>query len=326
MSTEASSCLRCQSAIEAGDLRCPVCYRAVPRVPLSQVRTVQAQLLRCRSCGAAMEYRTEAEALQCAFCGGVVRLEEEADPMEQTEKFLLFTVDRDEAVGVYRQWLRSLGFFRPSDLASASRLESLRALWWVGWVFDADAQVTWTADSDSGARQAKWAPHAGEFLIHFDDIVVPATRGLSAAECVRLIPTYALGSGVDQPTATEEGATRERFELPRSRARARIVEAIQGTAKARIKAGRVPGSRSRHVHTAIRLRGLVNRRFAFPAYVIAYRYRGRLYRTVISGQEPTCVFGAAPRSTAKTVLVIVAAAFGLGALVVGMILQGLGGG
>jgi hypothetical protein len=273
-----------------------------------------------------MECRAEVEALQCAFCGGVVHPEQEVDPMEQTEKFLLFTVDRDEAVEVYRRWLRSLGFFRPSDLASASRLESLRALWWVGWVFDADAQVTWAADSDAGARQAKWAPHAGELLIHFDDIVVPATRGLSAAECARLIPTYALASGVDQPTGAESGVIRERFKLPRSRARTQIVDAIQRLAEIRIKTEAAPGSRSRNVHTAIRLRGLVNRRFAFPAYVIAYRYRGQLYRTVISGQEPTCVFGDAPRSLAKVVVVILATVLAMGAVVAWMILRSLGGG
>jgi hypothetical protein len=269
-----------------------------------------------------MEYCAEIEALQCGFCGGVVRPEAAVDPMEQTEKFLLFTVDRKEAVDAYRKWLKSLGFFRPSDLASGSCLESLRALWWVGWVFDADAQVTWTADSDAGAREARWAPHAGELFIHFDDVVVPATSGLSAAECERLIPTYALASGVDQPVGQVSQVIRERFGLPRSVARTRIIEAIQRMAETRVKADAVPGSRCRNVQVAIRLRGLVNRRFAFPAYVVAYRYRGQLYRTVISGQESTCVFGTAPRSLAKVVLILIAGLLGLGAIVIGTILQG----
>lgn len=324
MTLAASSCIRCQSAVEAGDLRCPVCYRAVPQKPSPSTRTLEAKILRCRGCGASMEYRAELQALACAFCGGTVDMEREIDPLEQTEQFLLFTVDREEAVEAYRRWLHDLGFFRPFDLASASRLESLRALWWVGWVFDADALVTWTADSDAGRREAPWAPHAGEFPIRFDDVVVPATTGLSLPECARLIPTYALGSGVSEPVDSPAGTLRERFGVTRSTARTRIVETIRHLAEARVKAVAVPGSKTRHVRAAIRLRGLVTRRFAFPAYVIAYRYRGRLYRTVISGQEPGCVLGEAPRSVAKVAFVVVLALAAAATLVSALLLRGLG--
>lgn len=59
---------------------------------------------------------------------------------------------------------------------------------------------------------------------------------------------------------------------------------------------------------------------AFPAYVIAYRYRGRLYRTVISGQDAGCIIGNAPRSVAKVILVIALALLVLGGLAVGLLL------
>ncbi len=49
---------------------------------------------------------------------------------------------------------------------------------------------------------------------------------------------------------------------------------------------------------------MLTQRVAFPAYVLAYRHRRQLYRTVISGQDPHCVLGQAPRSYAKLVLVI----------------------
>ena len=95
-------------------------------------------------------------------------------------------------------------------------------------------------------------------------------------------------------------------------------------AEARIKGRQVPGNRFRNFHAAIHLRGLVTRRLAFPAYVIAYRYRGRRYRTVISGQNPACVIGEVPRSLAKLVLVIALALLGLGAVGIGLILRSRG--
>jgi hypothetical protein len=321
MTQALSNCSRCSSANEAGDLRCPVCYLTVPHVVGEADALTRVRIFRCPSCAAAMEYLVRVQAPHCAFCGGVLNLEEYADPVEQTEKYLPFTVDRETAEQVYRRWLLRQGFFRPSNLASAARLESLRALWWVGWAVDANAVITWTVDSDAGARRASWAPHSGELQTVFDDIVIPATRGLSSAECAVLIPSYRLASATDQPGTLDAAAVHERFETSRSIARGRVVDAIQRMAEGRIKGRDAPGTRFRNFHAAIHLRGLLTRRLAFPAYSIAYRYRGRLYRTVISGQDPDCVIGQSPLSWAKVFLVVALVVAGLAVLAVDLILR-----
>ena len=282
---------------------------------------IRVQTLRCRSCGAALEYRASLQAPQCAFCGGVLTLEEKADPVEQAERHLSFTFDRQTATDVYRRWLQQLGWFRPSNLASASRLESLHALWWVGWVVNADALITWTADSDSDAQRAKWAPHSGELRTVLHGLVIPASRGLTAAECARLIPSYSLGNTPGNSQPQEADAVVERFELPRSAARSTVLETIRRQAESEVQARHIPGSRFRNFHAAIQLRGLVSRRIAFPAYVIAYRYRARLYRTVIAGQDSGCIIGNAPRSVAKVLLVIAGVVVALIGLALGLLLQ-----
>ena len=309
-------CTRCFSGVEVGDLRCPVCYLAVPESTCAAHSAVRVQVLRCGSCGAAMEYRAALQAAQCAFCGGVLKLEEFADPAEEMGTRLPFKVDRAQATATYRQWISRQGFFRPFNLASTARLESLRALWWAGWVVNVGARATWTADSDAGARKAKWAPHAGECHSEFSGLVIPATRGLSEAECERLVPTYDLRKGL----GAEEGAPGvdaevERFDLPRSSARSTILRAIQQLMERHIAAGQIPGTKFRNLHASIHLRRLGTQRAGFPAYVIGYRYRGRLYRTVISGQDATCVIGEAPRSVGKLLLVMVAVILALSAFV-----------
>lgn len=62
------------------------------------------------------------------------------------------------------------------------------------------------------------------------------------------------------------------------------------------------------MHAAVVLQHLITRRFAFPSYVLAYRYRGELHRVVISGQDASCVVGKAPYSVAKILAVIVGGA------------------
>jgi hypothetical protein len=304
-------CSRCDSAIEADDLRCPVCCAAVTGRSPEQNQAAQVHVLRCVSCGAAMTYQAGNQATHCAFCGGSHKLEDGVDPIEQTQWFLPFKVDRAAATDAYRQWVSRQGFFRPFDLASAATLESLQATWWPGWVTDAQASITWTADSDAGAKNADWAPHAGEIQTKFDRLVIPATRGLSPGECSSLLPTYILETALPRPTAADQEVAQERIDIPRSQARARVVEAIQRLAEQRIKAGHIPGSRFRNVHASVQLRGLVTKRFAFPAYITVYRYRGRMYRTIISGQDPTQVIGESPRSLMKLTLSIILALLGL---------------
>jgi hypothetical protein len=89
---------------------------------------------------------------------------------------------------------------------------------------------------------------------------------------------------------------------------------------ARIKGHEAPGARFRNFHASIQLRGLRTRRVAFPAYAIAYRYRSRLYRTVISGQDPACVIGQTPISVLKVALLVALILAGFAVAMVGLIL------
>ena len=58
------------------------------------------------------------------------------------------------------------------------------------------------------------------------------------------------------------------------------------------------------------LSGLQTRRMAFPAYVLAYRYRDALFRVVVCGQDASLLTGKAPWSVAR-----IAGAIVLGLLV-----------
>ena len=144
-------CSRCKTPLETGDLRCSICGQAAPQVATVQQKTI-VKILRCSGCGAAVAYDPQRQAPSCSFCDSVVKIETIEDPMEQTEGYLPFTVTREEARAALKNWLGSLGWFRPSDLRSSARLQELRPLWWVAWVFDADSRISWTADSNADAR------------------------------------------------------------------------------------------------------------------------------------------------------------------------------
>jgi hypothetical protein len=141
---------------------------------------------------------------------------------------------------------------------------------------------------------------------------------LTREEVAHLLPSYDLASASDGTDLVDD-ATAERFDVPRSTARARLVEAVDRLARRRLQERHLPGSRVRNLKISTILRGLEARRVAFPAWVLAYRYRDRLYRTVLSGQDASCIKGEAPYSAARIAAVV---AGGLAAVVL-LILLGL---
>jgi hypothetical protein len=299
-------CNRCKTKLAAEDLRCSICGQAAP-VRSRSAQQLVVQLLRCTGCGAALAYDPQHQAPSCSFCGSVVKVEQREDPMEQTEGYLPFTLSPDDARSALKNWLGSLGWFRPSDLRSSSRLEELKPLWWVAWVFDAEAMVSWAADSNAGAGRSSWAPHSGQADITFDDILVSASRGLTVAEVERIASGMNLATKRPEPELAEpegaEHATIEQFDLQRSQARQQITSAIHSLAAQRVEQGHIPGSKFRNLNTSVVLRDLQTRRLSLPAYVLAYRYKESLYRVVICGQDARLVVGSAPYSLAKIVLV-----------------------
>ncbi|MCB9619847.1 MAG: zinc ribbon domain-containing protein [Sandaracinus sp.] len=314
------TCTRCGSPLSAGDLRCAVCALPCPPPPEgeSPYRSV-ARVLRCEGCGAALTYDVHAQAPRCAFCGSVAHLEESEDPIEEAEGYLPFTVAPDAARDALRAWLGSLGWFRPDDLASDANVDTLTPLWWVGWTFDVEALVSWTADSDFGSRRSDWAPHSGQTPMSLRASLVSASRGLSETETRRLAPGYALESATERPHAME-GAQIERFDVQRSAARLIVQRALEAQAASRAREA-VPGHRVRNVHSVVLPKRLTTRRWAFPCYVLAYRYRDRLYRAVVHGQNPRLVFGDAPYSLAKILSVVVPIALAIAALVAYVLLR-----
>lgn len=298
----AAPCRRCESPLASSDLRCAIC--GLPSVEPDEPSDGEvAQVLRCNGCGAAVAWRAEVQAPRCDFCGAVMEVETPEDPIEQAEAFVRFRVTADQARAALSEWLGSRGFFRPSDLRVEAKIRELRPLWWAGWTFDADVLLSWAADSNAGARRSGWAPHAGQARVEMRCVVVPASRGLEVDECEALVPFYDVSDATPRPEPGWEDATVEQFVLQRSSARQLLVQALRGVA-ADHAVDRIPGSKHRNLKVEVLPTRLDTRHLAFPAYVLAYRYRDRVYRAIVHGQNPEVVIGTAPWAVGRIVGVV----------------------
>ena len=290
-----ASCERCEAELEADDLRCPVCALLVAASASASVAVTAIKVFRCEGCAAAMSWSAEKASLACGFCGGATRLEEIKDPLEQTEAWLPFTVDANVANEALRTWQKSLSWFRPGDLATSSKVHSLKPMYWPAWLVDARADVTWAADSDAGSGQSAWAPHAGAATLAFDGLLVGASRGLTPLEMETLAQGYQPRTQAEMPSALAS-LIDESFDVQRSMARERVAAACTRVATETVKKGHIPGTTFRNIKVALVLSSLATRRLSLPAWVLAYRYGNDVYRVVVHGQDRALVMGKAPWS------------------------------
>ena len=335
-------CARCETALEAGDLRCSVCALPVPVAPDARAEAPRAKVLRCTWCGAVVAFSPAMQAPHCGFCNAVMALEQPHDPIEVARVRLPFTVGRAAAAQALHGWLGARGWFAPATLRDEATLESFVPLCWAAWLVSADARVAWTADSDAGAMRSDWAPHSGEVEMAFDNLVIPASRGLSVAECRALVPHYDLATAVvvapdigpsSPPDMHEIMPERmrelmpelmpelmiESFDVQRSAARAEVHAAIEQVARVRVERY-VPGKRKRNVDVACMLEDQRTDRIALPAWVLAYRYRGQVFRAVVHGQRPEIVLGKSPIDWNKVARLVGSVVAGVALIVLAAIL------
>jgi ribosomal protein S27AE len=312
----APGCSRCESPLEEGDLRCSVCALPVPAAVV-RVDKIRTQILRCTECGAAIAFDANKQAPACGFCGATMKVEQPVDPIEVAQLQVPFAVPKDLAQAALRTWLGRRGFFAPKTLKDEAVFESLTPLCWAAWVVNATAEVAWTADSDAGSQRSDWAPHAGVIRETFGNIVIPASRGLTAGECSLLGPYYDL-SQVVGVSASAEPSMIESFDAQRSAARQQVARAIEAVSKNRVEKI-VPGRRTRNIHVSCLVQSQTTDRIALPAWVLAYRYRGSPYRAIVHGQRPEAVFGSSPTDWGK-VLLVVGGAIALAIAIIALIL------
>lgn len=302
------TCARCGTALEDGDLRCPVC--ALPTPVATEVQGRREQVLRCSECNASLAYSAERQNPACGFCGAVMQVEMPVDPVERPQAQVPFRVTKEAATDSLRRWLSTRGFFTPSDLSSAATVDTLHRQWWAAWLCDAEATVSWTADSDAGSGRSDWAPHAGQTPMQWSTVLIAASRGLTTGETGALASHYDVG----QQDPVADGPEVEQFDVQRSRARQTITAALERDAASRLQKGVIPGSRFRNVKALPLLSRLVTRRIVLPAWVVTWQYQGKRFRAVVHGQDAKVVVGQVPTSWWKVAGVTLAVVAALAAL------------
>ena len=275
----------------------------------------------CKRCGAHTTLEPHVASSSCAFCGtnAVVEAPPNANVV-RPEGLLPFRVTRDTALTSFRGWLGKL-WFRPNDLKSASRVSGIQGAYIPFWTFDAATHNEWTAEAgyyyyvtvevqENGRmvsrqeQRVRWERAAGELDLFFDDIPVPASRGVDTTLCRQIEPfptaeltpyepSYLSGflaeeNAIDLPEALDSAKNRMRREATAACSR------------------EVPGDTQRNLSVDTVFSALAYKNALLPIWIAAYDYHGTPYRFLVNGVTGKCT-GTAPWSWVKITLAVLAA-------------------
>jgi hypothetical protein len=233
-----------------------------------------------------------------------------------------FTVSRGSAEQLLRRWMGS-SFWRPNDLAKASTIESMTAVYVPYWIFGADTYTHWTADTDQVPAGAlgNWCPVYGTHRGRYERVLIGASGALTPAETMDLCP-FDLAAGIAPDSVDLQNVVFEQFRVVRKYARPLAQQGLEGLEQQScVKL--VPGG-NRNLKVNVRIEGLSSEPVLLPVWIMAYRYKQSVFRFLVNGQSGKST-GTAPTDWGKLLwIVIFIGAIGLGAAFLFALCAGIG--
>ncbi len=303
MSDLLTKCEVCGGLIDEEDLFCANCGTESPHdgeSPSQQV-ALSNHNFSCEGCGASMSFDASSRALRCPFCASE-RLNRQADsPALVPELVVPFQVQREKAITSMRAWL-SRGFWRPSDLAKDAAVVAMTPVFVPYWVFEATTHTYWTADTNDlpAFSRGDWRPLSGEHQSRHRNLLVGASQALTPGETNSICPID-LSLGVPPDEVERENVTVEQFRVMRKYARPLARQGLEQL-EANVCRQYVPAT-CRNMHVNVRVHNLRSQPVLLPVWIMAYRYRDRVFRFLVNGQTAQAT-GQAPNSALKIAAVV----------------------
>ena len=306
-------CPACHAQLDPEDLFCSNCGTEAPQIDSPTEKTGPqhdwvTHHFTCDGCGASMSYDARARTLRCPFCGSE-KLTQQPDAKTLRAKSVVpFRKQHTEIIAELKQWLGSR-FWRTSDLVSDSVITQIQAVYVPYWVFRAHADTNWTADTSQvpwGAR-GDWMPLTGKHQGNYRGVLVGASSVLTPAETSAICP-YNLAEGKPLDQADLDNYIVEQFRVQRKYARPLARAEIEAYERDACRK-QVPG-RARNVRVNVKLTNITSEPVLLPVWILAYQYKGELYRFLANGQTGRHT-GTAPVSWVKVIVASIAALLGL---------------
>jgi len=293
---------------------------AALRAPRDLGWGAERKVIACKSCGAHTTLEPNISASVCAFCGASAVVEVPADSkLVRPEGLLPFAIPKEKAIQTFQTWISGL-WFRPNDLKSKSKISKLQGVYIPFWTFDAATHSRWTAEAgyhyyadvevvENGhtvtkrEQRTRWEPASGFVEKFFDDVPVPASRGIEP-ELSRGIEPFPTSDIVAYEPSYLSGFLAEENAVDVAEALDRAKERMSAEIRSACSAA-VPGDTQRDLAVSTTYSAVAYKNALLPLWIAAYLYLGNPYRFIVNGVTGKAA-GTAPWSWVKIGLAVLA--------------------
>jgi Zn finger protein HypA/HybF involved in hydrogenase expression len=283
----------------------------------------ERKTVKCQSCQAISVFDSARVAQKCDFCGSpsLLNLEDTQAPV-RPGSLLPFQVADTKVREQIRAWYGS-HWFAPNALGKKALTDTLHGIYLPYWTFDAYANSRWSAESgeyyytrDSqgrSERHTRWSPVSGVAEHFFDDLLVPASRGVHAdlLDKVGDFPTTSALVPYDPGYLT--GWVVEQYQIDLS-ASARASQQRMEEVMTDICGRQVPGDTYRNLRVGTAFSGQTFKHVLLPVWLLTYTYGPKSYQVVVNGVTGK-IGGEYPISWVKVALVTILALIAVAVLI-----------
>lgn len=279
--------------------------------------------VKCQSCQAISVFDPSRVGQRCDFCGSssLIPVEQMKAPI-RPESLLEFKLPDTEVRDLVRKWYGSR-WFAPNALNARALTDTVHGFYIPYWTFDAQVHADWTADAgyhyyetesftDAQGRtqsrqvqRTRWVPAAGELDHFFDDELVPASKGVSAALLARIEPFPTASDLKPYDPGYLSGWVVEQYQIDLIAAAQRSREIMDRKLEA-LCAEQVPGDTQRGLQVDADYGQQTFKHVLVPVWVLGYTYGSQVYQVVVNGYTGA-IAGRHPLSWIKITLAVLAA-------------------
>ena len=287
--------------------------------------------MECSSCGATISAETKM-AGQCTYCNSpYVKERPPREDLITPETLVPFKIDKEKSKQLFHDWLGK-GWFHPSNITKLSKLDLIKGVYTPFWTYDTNTYSNWSAESGyyyyvtetyyvtvNGKRQKRtrqvrkirWVPSHGSRSDFYNDVLVPASRGMNE-ELIHKIYPFNLQQLVPYKTEFLSGFMAEEYGIDLRQGWGTAQNIVNS--EERQRCGReVPGDTYRFLRVSTTFSNIKYKHILLPVWIAAYQYKQKTYHFLVNGQTGE-VQGFKPISWLKVAAAVAAAAVGLLAL------------
>ncbi len=253
-----------------------------------------AQEVTCQSCGGTVVFSGTLTSTTCSYCGSPIQRQgvHRAQDRIPADAVLTFAVEPQVARHNLARWVKSR-WFAPSEFKKRGVGGKLEGVYLPYFTFDALTYTRYrgergdhyyvTVGSGNNRRQerrTRWTPAAGAFQRFFDDVLVPAVKGLPKRLLDSLEP-WPLGRALPFAPELLAGKLAHTYDVELDvcfeEGKARIEHALAGETRQRI------GGDVQRIHAmAVRYDALTYKHLLLPVWLLAYRYGKASYQVAVN--------------------------------------------